>query len=239
MTDQSRSSMLSVPWRPTDVAMAIVIIIAGPILVLNILAGLLTRILDLTEADETLFIRLGWLLLLEGSLLVTAWFFSVRKHRVSWEALGFRPAPVGRIIVYVLAVMGAAFLVNALYVYVLIEWLGWDFLRPQRLPPEFLANRTIFTAFGLMAIVVAPLAEETFFRGFVFPGLGRRLGVAAGAVLSALLFGLSHVDIGTIFPTAVLGLLFAVMYYKTQSIYASMAAHCLNNVLALLALGAL
>jgi membrane protease YdiL (CAAX protease family) len=220
------------------VVLAVAIIIVGPILTLNILASLLARALDLGEAQETLFIRLGWLLLMESSLLVAAWFFGVRKHGASWEALGFRPAPLGQIIVSVLAVMGAAFLVNAIYLFIFIEWLGLEFLRPQRPPSEFMADRAVFTAFGLMAIVVAPLAEETFFRGFVFPGLGRKLGVAAGAVLSALLFGISHVDIGTIFPTAVLGLLFAVMYYKTRSIYASMAAHCLNNMLALLALGA-
>ncbi len=238
MADRSRASVLSVPWRPTDVAFAVGAIIIGPVLVLNVLAALLVRSLDLSPTQETLFIRLVWLLLLEGSLVATAWFFTVRKYRVSWESLGFRPISVGRVVLWAFGAMLVAAVVNATYVYVFIERLGLGFLRPRPLPPDFTANQMVFTVFGLMAIVVAPLAEEIFFRGFVFPGLGRKLGIALGAVLSGLLFGLSHIDIGTIFPTAVLGVLFAVMYYKTRSIYASMTAHCVNNMLAVLALRA-
>ncbi len=46
----------------------------------------------------------------------------------------------------------------------------------------------------ILAVAVAPLMEELFFRGFLYPVLARRLGVAAGIALSALPFGLLHLQ---------------------------------------------
>ena len=44
-------------------------------------------------------------------------------------------------------------------------------------------------AFG---ITFAPLVEELFFRGFLYPVAARRIGVAASVVITALLFALIH-----------------------------------------------
>jgi hypothetical protein len=45
---------------------------------------------------------------------------------------------------------------------------------------------------SIIAVTLGPLMEELFFRGFMYPVLARRMGVAWGVVLTALPFGLIH-----------------------------------------------
>jgi membrane protease YdiL (CAAX protease family) len=45
---------------------------------------------------------------------------------------------------------------------------------------------------AIIAVTLAPLMEELFFRGFMYPALARRTGVTWAIVLSALPFGLIH-----------------------------------------------
>ena len=56
------------------------------------------------------------------------------------------------------------------------------------------------------AVVLAPLFEETIFRGALLPVLGRRFGPVAGVLLSGLLFGMAHISIGELAPLTVLGI---------------------------------
>jgi membrane protease YdiL (CAAX protease family) len=46
----------------------------------------------------------------------------------------------------------------------------------------------------LAVVVAAPLAEEWFYRGLLFPAIGRRFGAVAGVIGSSLLFTLVHPD---------------------------------------------
>jgi membrane protease YdiL (CAAX protease family) len=59
---------------------------------------------------------------------------------------------------------------------------------------------------AITAVVVAPLFEETLFRGVLLPVLTRHWGAAAGVGLSALVFGLAHLSLGELTPLTLLGL---------------------------------
>jgi CAAX protease family protein len=90
--------------------------------------------------------------------------------------------------------------------------------------------------FAVMAIVVlAPVAEEIFFRGFFFAGLRTRWSLWPSALLSGAVFGLVHAPTGptAAIPLAGLGVGLAWLYNKTGSIYPSMLAHFLNNAIAI------
>ncbi len=90
--------------------------------------------------------------------------------------------------------------------------------------------------FAVLAIVVlAPVAEEIFFRGFFFAGLRQRWSLWPSALLSGAIFGLVHAPTGptAAIPLAGLGVGLAWLYNKTGSIYPSMLAHFLNNALAI------
>ncbi len=83
--------------------------------------------------------------------------------------------------------------------------------------------------------VVAPIAEEIFFRGMLFGGLRRRLSTFPAAAISALVFGGLHATTGVsaVPPLIIFGFVLALLYEKTGSLLPGMLAHALNNALAL------
>jgi uncharacterized protein len=83
--------------------------------------------------------------------------------------------------------------------------------------------------------VVAPIAEESFFRGFLYGGLRQRLSQVPAAAISGLVFGGVHAPTGptAIVPLAILGFALALLYERTGSIWPGVLAHALNNALAL------
>jgi hypothetical protein len=92
---------------------------------------------------------------------------------------------------------------------------------------------------------VAPMAEELFFRGFLFGLLrrmrvavaGRQLGPWIAAAIVGVLFGLAHYDSAQpefLIPLGFLGFVLCIVRWRTGSLYPCMALHSLNNSVAFL-----
>jgi len=79
------------------------------------------------------------------------------------------------------------------------------------------------------AVLVAPLVEETIFRGFIYGVLKRFTDGFFAAVCSALLFAVVHFHAGSLFPLAVLALMFCAAYEITGSLLVPMVMHSLFN----------
>jgi len=101
--------------------------------------------------------------------------------------------------------------------------------------------------FFVGAAVLAPIGEETLFRGYVFNAIrqsfsGRSWGIALAYVVSALLFAGVHVLsaseglIALLVPLFLIGLLLAWAMHYTQSLIPGIIAHAINNGVALAAL---
>ena len=126
----------------------------------------------------------------------------------------------------------------ALFLVVTAVWTSVIGINDRENVPVSLGTRD--SAGALIAAIVlvcavAPIAEELFFRGFLFGAL-RRYGLVPAAAMTGILFGCAHVassPIGFIVPLAVLGVLLCLLYERTGSLYPSMALHCLNNSIAL------
>jgi membrane protease YdiL (CAAX protease family) len=91
-------------------------------------------------------------------------------------------------------------------------------------------------AVTVLVTVVAPIAEEIFFRGFLFTALRRWVGWVGGALLSGAVFAAIHIgSLDAIFLPAlvVLGFLLAALYKQTGSLLPCMAFHAVNNSLAM------
>lgn len=94
-----------------------------------------------------------------------------------------------------------------------------------------------FPVIGFFAVmfaggVLAPIAEELFFRGFVFRSYLQTRGPLVAYGASSLLFASLHLNLPALLPIMALGLLFAWAYQRTGSIVPSMVAHALNNSVA-------
>lgn len=84
--------------------------------------------------------------------------------------------------------------------------------------------------------VLAPLSEEIYFRGMVFPVVRARFGPAAGMLLSGLFFGALHMDIYRVLPISAMGFVLAYFYERTGSLVTPIIAHSAWNSIMLLIL---
>ena len=223
-------------WSAGDVARATAVALAT---IIAIAAGAVL-IASLRRPDEDVALPGGlWLLAIQtGVLAGAAWLFSIRKYGGGIAALGFRRAAGRRPYLFAAGVWIAALAAAAAWS-ALMMWVGPEWLKPPDsaggLTEEFGAN---LGGLIVVAVVWGPVGEELFFRGFVLPGLIRRLGVPAAVVVSSGLFAVFHVDPGTLVPTFLLGAALAWIYLKTGSIWPSIMAHGIQNALALWLAGA-
>lgn len=75
--------------------------------------------------------------------------------------------------------------------------------------------------------------EELAFRGVLLHGVSRRLRPVATALVVGAVFGMFHVSLFRLAPTAFLGVVIASVTLLTGSIYPAMLWHFLNNAVAI------
>lgn len=104
------------------------------------------------------------------------------------------------------------------------------------LPRDHLAAAVLF----VLAVFFAPVAEETYFRGWIFTSLRVHWGRWPAVIVSALLFALAHYESTHLYALAVfpLGLILAALRERTGSARTSMVFHAANNLIAFLSAGA-
>ncbi len=84
----------------------------------------------------------------------------------------------------------------------------------------------------LMAAVLAPLVEETMFRGLLYSALRKRFGVGGAAALSAAVFAAVHPTLpGGFLPIWCLGVALALVYERRGSLLPGMVLHGIHNAL--------
>jgi membrane protease YdiL (CAAX protease family) len=83
--------------------------------------------------------------------------------------------------------------------------------------------------FALTAMVLAPLFEETLFRGILLPVLGQRLGGTAAVGISAAVFALAHLSLGELMPLFVLGVGLGLLRWRSGRLASAVIAHALWN----------
>jgi membrane protease YdiL (CAAX protease family) len=93
-------------------------------------------------------------------------------------------------------------------------------LIPARMPP--------WQLFVLLAVLPA-ICEEIAFRGILLSGLRHRLRPVTLAITVGLVFGMFHMTLFRIAPTAVLGVVLTAIALMTGSIFPGMLLHMGNN----------
>jgi membrane protease YdiL (CAAX protease family) len=83
--------------------------------------------------------------------------------------------------------------------------------------------------------IVAPLADELFFRGIILRGLMARCGTLGAILIVAALTALFHkLEPLKLTHSFIMGLIFAVSVVWTRSVYTSLILHGIHNSLSLL-----
>ena len=154
-----------------------------------------------------------------------------------WGALGWHPLR--------LASPGLAAQLTTILRYVLggfalaltVGWLSRFFNQQTNLPMEdlFRSRQNVLLLMGL-GILVAPVVEETIFRGCIYPVLARRMGVASSIILTGVLFGLAHAQQlwggwGEISLLVCVGIVLTFVRAKAGTVAASYLVHVSYNTI--------
>jgi len=94
-------------------------------------------------------------------------------------------------------------------------------------------------AWAVAGVALAPVIEESLFRGALFTGLERSWGQTQAVILTTLVFGVLHLpEVGVFWPAAavimLLGLATALLRARTGRIAPCIAAHCAFNLVMVL-----
>jgi membrane protease YdiL (CAAX protease family) len=111
---------------------------------------------------------------------------------------------------------------------------GEDATTPDQLPPHLTGAAVVASV--ILAVLIAPVVEETYFRGILFRSIRDRHGFWPGALISGVLFGLVH-WVPSPWQDAVLlqtimvftGIALAWIYERRGSLLANVAAHMAFN----------
>jgi membrane protease YdiL (CAAX protease family) len=166
------------------------------------------------------------LVMLVGALVGVTLALTSRIGQLRASQFGFRPSK-GSAIRWALAVLFGYFLLA--YLYTLLASPPEDDL-PQELGANESTTLAIIT--GIFVIGIAPVVEEFFFRGFLYQAFRNGIGVWGAAAASGLIFGVIHFKPEFLVPLAGLGVLLALLFQKTGSLWPCIAVHAINNALA-------
>jgi membrane protease YdiL (CAAX protease family) len=179
------------------------------------------------------------LVILVGTLVgagVTWWRLRRNLRGGAWPsviaALGWRPVP--RAVVIRAALIGV--LLAGFYVLIAIPYFFPPTSQDSSAIAELISQATPLGHFYLtvLAVLVAPLAEEFLFRGVVLAGLGTSWGYWPAITASTSLFALIHLDqIGSYWPAfigiIIMALVAMALRLQTRSLWPCIAMHTAYN----------
>jgi membrane protease YdiL (CAAX protease family) len=211
----------------------------GPsVLLLLLLVFVITNLVALPFASDAAALLLGEgdlsllgatviLVSTQAALLLVTWLFVVRPNALAGLPVPGpdTPAAVRSGLVWGIGGWFVATLVSAVVVLVL-QAFGIE-AAPQA-AEQALSQIDPWLAV-LALVIVAPIAEEVFFRGVVFNAWLREGGRRAAYVGSAVLFGVIHLNLVAFVPIVILGLILAWVYERSRNLVAPIVLHAVFN----------
>lgn len=157
------------------------------------------------------------------------YFLGIRRRQLDWNEAGFRRLSWGWVGAVVLAT-GIAIPLSALLTLLVLFAFGLPLENPQL---DFLLPEGVTWLSGvgmfLLGGVAAPIGEELFFRGVLYTFIRERWGVWPAVSISSLIFAVVHGDVAVGVSALALGVIFALLFEYSRSLWAPVLAHVINN----------
>jgi uncharacterized protein len=236
---------LRVPWGWVDLAFLVLAGFAGIILLMVLFvigyAALGGSIEHLQRSASTQdFFGVIVQAVLDVALLgYLAMHLRIRFHVPFWRTIGWQPLETGKtppVIAYFALVLCGFFLA-------VVVTLASAMAPPKSELPiqQLLQDRSTAILFALLSVAIAPVFEETVFRGFLYPVVARSFGVTAGVLVTGTIFGLLHAAqlMGGWWQIALLvavGIVFTLARALTRTVASSFVLHISYNSLQVIAL---
>lgn len=226
------------PWTPAAALLLLLVVtlVAAGLTGLALLA--IGPVLSELPVHATALVgmNLFYFFVVTGILVATR----VRRHATAANALVLR-SPGWRLWQYVAFGVMTVFALVVLQ-QILVQLTGLftgeqpDLTRDLEALRELRPDRPlILILLVLLAVVMAPLAEELVFRGLLFTALrNTRLGVFGAAIVLSGIFAVLHWGYSSQSLVALmgLGLLFAYIVWWTGSLWPAVVGHAANNLVA-------
>jgi len=199
------------------------------------LRGLLTQ--------NTLLATAAILLINSFIFVSVVMIVGVLRGRLTLQEIGLWPARLPWNWIALAAVLSIALLPVRVVLGVLVQYLLTGSLqgltsglRSQILTPHGPLLPNFLVSF-ILGGVLAPFAEELFFRGALFTWFRRRYSLWVAILASSALFALGHADTAAVVATSfVIGVLNAWLFERTRSIWVPFTVHLVNNGVAFILL---
>ncbi|MGH9718310.1 MAG: lysostaphin resistance A-like protein [Candidatus Acidiferrales bacterium] len=226
----------NVPWTWLDVA--IIVPFAFGVILVFALIIIGTEIAIFHAPASYIRAHLSFMLisaqiLMEFSLL--GYLALQIRHRGNlpfWSTIGWHPfrlRTVSRATAYFGFIVGGV----ALALFVSLASAAFPPKRPLPIERIF-QTRSLTLLFMLTAVLVAPVVEETVFRGYLYPVAARSFGIWGGVVFTGAVFGLLHGSqlwggwwqIGLL---VIVGIVFTYVRAVTRTVFSSFLLHISYN----------
>lgn len=175
--------------------------------------------------------------------IMTMIFLFLGRNYLKEKGSGWNLATLWVVVQGVMAMMFGSALISGL----ISTLTGLDqSLNQQTLIDVFLQNPL---ALSVQAIIFAPIAEEVVFRGALYRQFRQAQRFLGPLIVSSLVFAVMHAMVALLMQSwsdlwfipmyAYMGLVLAVVYERTHSLYAAIAVHLLNNAVSIFMMYAL
>jgi uncharacterized protein len=218
-------------WKPW-MAWAALVAAFGGALFAALIIGVIGSAAGSSFADPSPAVSISATIAQDLSFVGAALLFASISARPRPEQFGLRPTRFWPAVGWIAAAFAA------FYVFTLV-WVAILGVSPDdtKLPDELGVKDSTYAllAVAFLVAVVAPMAEEFFFRGFFFGALRNWKGPWPAAVITGLVFGAIHVgsaEAAFLLPLAFFGFCLCLLRERTGSLYPGIALHCMNNSLA-------
>lgn len=232
LSDQPPATFPQVPWSVRDLLTGILFAALG-IVALNIVTFVLVYVWHVPILDNGTTLAL-FVVIQDVVVILGALFFSVFRYHVGLDRLGLRRFNVA----YGLGMTAVLFILSYAirFCFVITMMALGVQLQPQQVMLRLDTTGWTFFLTFFSAAILAPFAEEVFFRGFLYGGLRARIGSIGAMVISTVFFTALHFSLDAFIPILVLGFCLAWLYERTGSLYPGIILHAANNAIAVIGL---
>lgn len=88
---------------------------------------------------------------------------------------------------------------------------------------------SVLICLAFLVIIIGPVVEEVFFRGFLYSALKKKSGVFVSMFLTSFIFAALHMNTIGFLPIFALAFILVYMFEKTRSLIVSIVIHSLHN----------
>lgn len=230
------SENYNVPWGWLDVVMIVPFAFAVIFIFALIIVGCEVALFHAQGSyirAHLSFMLISAQILMEISLLgYLALQIRHRSNLPFWSTIGWhplRPRNISRVGAYFGLIVGGV----ALALFVSLASAAFPPTHPLPIERIF-QTRSLTLLFMVTAVVIAPVVEETVFRGYLYPVAARSFGIVGGVIFTGAVFGLLHGSqlwggwwqIGLL---VVVGIIFTYVRAITRTVLSSFLLHISYN----------